>query len=234
MDINKEKNDIEEILKGHKPKLIEKDFYDLLLNEDIGRFMDESPEKDIHVTIKVPMDELLQIKGAIEKVNQGKVHDLPLLATSVVEELIRRYFSEEYIAPEDFIDLTVREEVDETILATSGEPTDNTDVTPIKDETVLSTANMPNTIDQPRTMKEEGSNPSLRNASYYRWGKYKEDLPLDVKEIEDMQILTADEQLTLDMRDEDVGKTFYAYRDEIDTDETGTSIKNAYAIKGEK
>ena len=84
MDINREYNDIDEILKGHKPKIIEKDFYDLLLNEDIGRFMGESPDKDISVTVKIPMNELLQIKAAIEKTNQGKIHDLPLLATDIV------------------------------------------------------------------------------------------------------------------------------------------------------
>jgi len=277
MDINKEYNDINEILKGHKPKIIEKDFYDLLLNEDIGRFMGESPDKDISVYVKIPMNELLQIKASIERVNQGKIHDLPLLATDIVNNIIQRYFSEEYIDPEDFVDLVVRD-VGETTLATSGEPTDNTDVTPIKeghkkediidaiksllnsntdneklkailsilmpnakgeieiDETILSTANTPSDQDQPRTMKERSGieKASLRNASYYRWGKYVEDLPIDIREVEDMRILTADEQLTLDIRDEDANKLLYAYSDEIDTDETGTSIKNVYAIKGEK
>ena len=267
MDINKEYKDIEKILKNHKPKLVEKDFYDLLLNEDIGRFMDESPDKDISVTVKIPMDKLLGIKTAIEKENQGTINDMPLLATEIVNNLIWRYFNPESISPDDFIDLTVRED----------QP---------KNETVLSTANMPNTVDQPRTMKEEDINEklanckrcggeahiyndggpgyknkgdwiaackqcdneyhgcdvkswttkhwndankmenedkaSLINASYYENGKYLEDIPLDIAELEGAEILTADEQLALNPREEDIGKTFYHVG------------KNIYAIKGEK
>ena len=223
MDIRIEKDNIDKILKSHVSKKVDKDFFDkLLLKEEIGRFMGESPDKDIHVTVKVPMDKLLAIKAAVEKTNQGKIHDMPLLATEVVNNLIWRYFNPESIETDDFIDLTVRNEVDETILATSGEPTDNTDATPIKDETVLSTSNTTNTIDQPRTMKEEPGKASLINASFYLNGQYIEDIPLDVRELENAEIMDADEQLALKPREEDVGKIFYR------------EGKNIYAIKGEK
>ena len=218
MDINREYNDIDEILKGHKPKIVEKDFYDLLLNEEIGRFMGESPDKGISVYAKIPMDKLQEIKTAIENTNQGKIHDLTLLATEVVNNIIWKYFNKESIDTEDFIDLTVREdEVDETVLSTSGTPTDETDLTPIKDETVLSTSNTPSGKDQPRTMKE-----SLVNASYYENGKYVEDIPLDITELENAEIMDTDEQLALNPREEDIGSIFYR------------EGKNIYAIKGEK
>ena len=223
MDIRIEKDNIEKILNSHKPKIVEKDFFDkLLLKEEIGRFMSESPDKDISVMVKIPMDKLLAIKAAVEKTNQGKIHDMPLLATEVVNNLIWRYFNPESIETDDFIDLTVRDEVDETVLATSGEPTDNTDVTAIKDETILSTSNTPTDQDQPRTMKEEPGKASLVNASFYMNGQYIEDIPLDIRELENAEIMDADEQLALDPREEDVGKIFYR------------EGKNIYAIKGEK
>jgi len=264
MDIKIEKDNIDKILKSHMPKKVEKDFFDkLLLKEEIGRFMGESPDKDIHVTVKVPMDKLLEIKAAIEKTNQGKIYDIPLLATEIVSNLIWRYFNTESIEADDFIDLTVRNDVDETVLSTSGTPTDETDLTPIKeghkkedvidaiksllndntdneklkailsilmpnakgeieiDETVLSTSNTTNTIDQPRTMKETGKH-SLINASYYENGKYVEDIPLDITELENAEIMDTDEQLALNPREEDIGSIFYR------------AGKNIYAIKGEK
>ena len=302
MDINKEYQDIENILKGHKPKEVIKDFYDtLLLNEDAGRIMEAS--EDIHVTVKIPMASLMEIKAAVEKENQGKIHDLPLLATEVVNNLIWQYFNADSINATDFIDLTVRDDsdidesvnseiykfrikglttipqikeqyssiidkdgwvtremiqgdttqnilkklifsiaknsnikdinlpgtniniktqtllfykkmmdnrtkfieevLDETTLASSGEPTSNININPIKDE------------------EKKTSKSSLINVSYYENGKYLEDIPLDVKELDNAEEMDAEEILKLEPREEDIGKKFYRVGENIYAEDKG-------------
>lgn len=351
LDMNKEFNEIDGILKGHKPKIVEKDFYDLLLNEEIGRVTDEAVGNDISITVKIPMNKLAEIKNAIEAKFGGQVNDMNLLANDVVTNIIWRYFNKESVNPEDFqnnvevddigsrvdegnkefkcrncgtkydhdmasdedvgickwcageveddgghtdyaskkkveeartiggkykqmirslitqarnlgmtgvneieeyVNMALPEEAFETwesahdeinrlihdyvmgtdgeeaneqTLETSGEPTSNIDVTPIKDETTLATANTPSDVDQPRTMKEEYPSldkASLINASYYENGEYVEDIPLDVRELEGAEVIDADDQLAINLRDEDLGKAVYRVG------------KNIYAVKGEK
>jgi len=99
--MNEERRKIDQIFKDNKK----------VIKEEIGRVSNEAApapvEKPITVMVKVPMDKLAQIKANIEKVNNGKITDITLLATDVVNYLIQRYFSEEHIEAEDFVDLVV-------------------------------------------------------------------------------------------------------------------------------
>ena len=84
------------------------EIYKEVIKEDIGRVAEAAPvEKPITVMVKVPMEELAQIKASIEKANGGQITDLPLLATELVNSLIQEYFTEEYVSLEDFQDLVV-------------------------------------------------------------------------------------------------------------------------------
>ena len=68
----------------------------------------------------------------------------------------------------------------------------------------------------------------------YHWGEAKPDEldTIDRSELQNMEKLTDEDLLGMNIRPEDKGKTFYAYPNDIErTDDEGTGVKWAYAIK---
>lgn len=66
--------------------------------------------------------------------------------------------------------------------------------------------------------------------SYYRWGEYERDEEIDLIDLPD-NLLSSDQLLGFTIRPEDKGKYFYAGDNDIDEDEDGVSVKNAYATE---
>ena len=68
----------------------------------------------------------------------------------------------------------------------------------------------------------------------YRWGEYAEDVLLSLKTINNIkkehQELDGDILLGFYVRDADYEKTFYADEYDIDENDEGVSVKNAYAF----
>jgi len=69
-------------------------------------------------------------------------------------------------------------------------------------------------------------------ASVYHNGKKIDDEMLNISEINKMDKLADHEMAGLYIEKSDIGKKFFAYPDDIDSDVGGTSIKYAYAISG--
>lgn len=65
-------------------------------------------------------------------------------------------------------------------------------------------------------------------AIYYRWGEYQRTETIDF--LDEMEELDDVDKLTLDIRIEDRALKFYADESDIDRNEDGISIKNAYGI----
>ena len=66
--------------------------------------------------------------------------------------------------------------------------------------------------------------------AYYRFGKYEEMDSIDRSELDDMILLGYElDGFNIDNKHQDY--QFYAYESDIDEDDDGTSVKNAYAIK---
>lgn len=66
-------------------------------------------------------------------------------------------------------------------------------------------------------------------ASFYKYGEYKGMEEVELSDLKNM-VLLMDELYGFDVRPEDEDKYFYADKDDIDDDDSGTSVKYAYAI----
>ncbi|MFA5217021.1 DUF2958 domain-containing protein [Sulfuricurvum sp.] len=80
--------------------------------------------------------------------------------------------------------------------------------------------------------KELKKNPARKGrAAYYRWGEFSNYEDFDMKELDSMEVLDENQMLSMNVKDDHEGWTFYAYESDIDENADGVSVKNAYAFR---